>query len=214
MRAFNLMPREGENEQKAASAGIARIALALLGILVVAGLAGGYMLMGGRVGEKQSRADDLRAQLAEVTAQAPNQGDGGATTAALAGQGQARTAALADALSSRVAWDRILREFALVVPEGVWLTTLSSGTGAAADGAAAAPASFTIAGAAESHESVALLLSRLSVLPEFASVQLQSSARGGGEEGAEGEGAAPESGPTTYSFSIVATLTPGGVVTP
>ncbi len=210
MRAFNLMPKEGDREKKAGtSPALVKVALALVAFLVLAGLAGAFMLMDARVAERQSRADDLRAQLAELTAQAgPGQNQGAAS---LAGEGQARTAALQDALSARVAWDRILREFSLVLPDGVWLTTLSSsaaGAGATPGQpttAAAGEGTFTISGFAESQEEVALLLSRLSVVPEFSSVLLQSSGRG-----ADGTGeAGADQG--DFSFSIVATISAQGV---
>lgn len=211
MRAFNLLPKEGMGEQKTMSAGFARVALALLALLVVAALGAGYMLMSSRAKEKQGQVDDLRAQLAEVTAAVPEQLAEGAGTAVLAGESQARAAALGDALASRVAWDRTLREFALVVPDDVWLATLTTSTGVGEDGSPTGQASFTITGFAESHASVALLLSRLSVLPEFASVQLQSSARGQSTTGEGSEEAPAQQGPASYSFTIVATLVPGGV---
>ena len=93
------------------------------------GSAGAFMLMGARAKERQATADDLRAQLAELTAQAPAADE--PSVATLTAEGQARTAALSDALAARVAWDRILREFSLVLPEGVWLTTLSSSSAVA-----------------------------------------------------------------------------------
>jgi Tfp pilus assembly protein PilN len=212
MRAFDLLPKESEREQTSMSPGVVRIALALVGLLVIVGLGAGYMLMSGRAKEKQARVDDLRAQLAEVTSQSADEAQDGATTAALTGEGLARTAALAEALSTRVAWDRILREFALVVPDDVWLVTLSTDAGASPQGAPLGQASFSISGYATSHASVAMLISRLSVLPEFASVQLQSSARTGSDAN-PAEGGTPQQGPPSYNFTIAATLVPGGVVT-
>jgi Tfp pilus assembly protein PilN len=216
MRAFDLMPKEtvGEKRSSLASPQLVKVGAALVAILVLAGLAGAYMMMDASAKEKQSQADDLRAQLAELTAQAaPDQGAGGGT-ASLAAEGQARTVALSDALSARVAWDRILREFSLVLPEDVWLTTLSSTSGTTAAPAAGAAATssegtFTINGFASSQADVALLLSRLAVVPEFSSVQLQSSARGAD---ATVEGGASASGdPSDFSFAIVATIAPEGV---
>ena len=213
MRAFDLMPKESEREKgkSAASPQLVKVGVALLAILVLAGLAGTYMMMDAGVKEKQSQADDLRAQLAEVTAQAaPDAGQGAAT---LAGESQARTAALSEALSARVAWDRILREFSLVLPDDVWLTTLSSTSGTATTTPAADPSSvgagtFTINGFARSQADVALLLSRLSVVPEFSDVQLTSSSRGG----STGEGGtATAADPNEFSFAIVATIAPEGV---
>ncbi|MGH3041049.1 MAG: PilN domain-containing protein [Gaiellaceae bacterium] len=213
MRAFDLMPKDVEREKAAGSPAFLKIVLALVAILVLAALAGAYMLMDARAKERQSIADDLRAQLAEITAQAApdaQQGDG----ATLAAEGQARTAALSDALATRVAWDRILREFSLVIPEGVWLTSLSSAaptapaTGAAAPTAPAGDATLTIEGNASSQAHVARLLSRLEVVPEFSSVQLQSSARTGGDEA---EGGAASANPLEVGFSITATIAPKGV---
>ena len=206
MRAFDLMPKEADRENTSVSPGFAKVAVALLAVLVVAGLAAGYMVMGARASDKQAKLDEVRARLAEVNAQA-EPADAG-NSASLTGEAQARTAALADALGSRVAWDRILREFSLVLPDEVVLVTLSAGA-AATDATApvdpaaiAGGASLTIAGTAPDQQTVAVLLSRLSVIPEFADVQLQSSARAGEEgEGAGGGG---------YQFSIVATINPGG----
>jgi Tfp pilus assembly protein PilN len=213
MRAFNLMPRESERERTSASPAFLKVVVALVAVLVLASIAGAYMVMGARAKEQQAAVDDLRAQLAQIEAQAAE--GQGPNTAALTVEGQARTAALSDALAARVAWDRILREFSLVLPEDVWLTTLSSASsaspGAVADPSAATAggeATFTINGFATSPEAVATLLSRLEVIPEFASVQLQSSARGGGEaEGGSSTGADPQD----FSFSIVAAIAPKGV---
>jgi Tfp pilus assembly protein PilN len=204
MRAFDLMPKEADRESTSVSPGFTKVAVALLAVLVVAGLGAGYMVMGARASDKQAKLDEVRARLAEVNAQA-EPADAG-NSASLTGEAQARTAALADALGSRVAWDRILREFSLVLPDDVVLVTLAAGAAttdaatAPVDPALAAGASLTITGTAPDQQTVAVLLSRLSVIPEFADVQLQSSARAG-EEGTGGSG---------YQFSIVATISPGG----
>jgi len=203
MRAFNLMPKEVEREKAGASPLLTRVAVPAVAVLVLVGLGAGFMLMDARVGETRAQADDLRAQLAELTAQAgPDQGQQGAAT--IAGEGQARTGALAAALGGRIAWDRILREFTLVLPEDVWVTAISAASGGSTTEPAPGQATpggstFTITGFARYQASVAQLLSRLSVIPEFSSVQLQSSARGADPQNQD-----------AYSFSIVATLAPEG----
>jgi Tfp pilus assembly protein PilN len=206
MRAFDLMPRE-EAREKSGRAGLQQVAVALLGVLVFAGLAGGYLFTGAGVTSKQSELDDLRAQLAEleVPAEKPNQG--AADTEAVA-EGQARTTALATALASRIAWDRVLREVSLVVPDGVWLTQLTATTPNAAAGGAAAVAPAIAAGAspntlaatgyAVTQENVAVLLARLESIPELTSVQLLSSTRVDGDTG------------RVYQFSIQAGVDPLG----
>jgi Tfp pilus assembly protein PilN len=199
MRAFNLMPKEDPREKTTVSPALTKIAVALLGVLVVAGLGFAYMTSSAKVADKRAEADDRRAELAQLTAQiGPEAAD---PSASLAGESQARTAALADALGARVAWDRILREFSLVLPDGVVLATLGATSGAAgsadpATAAATGEPTFTLEGTSTSQESVALLLSRLSVIPEFVDVRLESSNRN--EEGGG------------YQFVISATIAPEG----
>jgi Tfp pilus assembly protein PilN len=212
MHAFNLLSSEEARAKRTETRlGLVKLGIALLGLFVAVGLAGGYMLYGGRVSAKEQKVDALRAQLAGLQAAAPTtptptQPSGG--DAEVSAAAQARTAAVADALSSRVAWDRVLRDFSLVLPNDVWLTALTAGAppadAGATSGAPTAPvapetettgSSFTITGGAETQGGVALLLSRLAVVPEFSSVQLQSSTRDG-------------DGP--YTFAIVATVKPNG----
>jgi Tfp pilus assembly protein PilN len=192
MRAFNLMPKE-EPRKKGRRVGIAPIAVGLLGIVVVAGLGGGYLFASAGATSKQSEVDDLRAQLAalQLQSETPVQADTALTSVA-----DARRTALSSALASRIAWDRILRKFSLVIPEDVWLTQITASTPNASSGTATAPTpsvetgttspnSFSITGSAPEQETVALLLSRLANIPEFTSVQLESSARNQGGAGFE-----------------------------
>jgi Tfp pilus assembly protein PilN len=203
MRAFNLLPGD-EAQERPGRLGLPQVLVALLALLVVAGLGSGYLLMSARVAAAQVEKDDLRVQLADLDipseAPAPAEGD-----AELAGDGQARTTALAAALSARVAWDRVLREVTLVVPDEIWLVqvtartpaaALASGTPPPADPAAASGSSIAINGRAETQDAVARFLARLGVIPELASVQLQTSAAGSGAD--------------DFTFAIVATVNPQG----
>lgn len=207
MRAFNLMPGEETREKKGGRAGVPQIAVALLGVLVFAGLAGGYLFTSAGVTSKQSELDDLRAQLAELEVPAEKPGEAPVDAEAVL-EGRARTTALATALASRIAWDRVLREVSLVVPDDVWLTQLTASTPNAAPGGAAAvapaiaagssPNSLTATGYATTQESVAVLLARLESIPELTSVQLLSSVRVDGDTG------------RVYQFSIQAGVDPLG----
>jgi Tfp pilus assembly protein PilN len=199
MRAFNLMPKEDPREKTTVSPAMTKVAVALLGVLIVAGLGFVYMTSSAKVADKQAERDDRRVELAQLTAQiGPEAAD---PSASLAGESQARTAALADALAARVSWDRILREFSLVIPPSVVLSTLGASSGAAgsadpATAAAAGEPSFRIEGTASSQAAVAVLMSRLEVIPEFADVRLESSATSTESSG--------------YQFSIIATIAPEG----
>jgi Tfp pilus assembly protein PilN len=202
MRAFNLMPRE-EAREKTSRLRLAQVLVALLGLLLLAGLGSAYIFMSARAADRQGQVDDLRAQLAklEVPAEAPQKPGG----AELVTEGQARTSALAQALQGRVAWDRVLREVSLVLPEHVYLTQISASTPGAGSTTSnpavstnpnAAPNSLALVGLADKQASVAEFLARLEVIPEFATVDLQSST------------VADES--SSFAFSILATIAPEG----
>jgi Tfp pilus assembly protein PilN len=119
-----------------------------------------------------------------------------------------RSLALASALGKRVAWDRVLRRFALVLPGDVWLTSLTgtvpldptaTSTAPTTTGSSLpAPATeLSIQGSTYSQASVARLLERLSVVPDLQNVQLQNSAT------------APVSGQNVINFTIVADIRAG-----
>ena len=104
------------------------------------------------------------------------------TDAALASEKKLRVTALSAALSTRVAWDRVLRQISQVLPEDVWLTSLTSASGQTADASTTtgavgpAGASVTLIGSTYSQRGVARFLARLGVIPALANVQLLSSA--------------------------------------
>jgi Tfp pilus assembly protein PilN len=98
-------------------------------------------------------------------------------------------AALSAALSSRIPVDRVLRELSYVLPDDAWLTGLVANApkeedpaaapqaGGARAPAGAGTAGVTIQGATFSHDSVARVLARLSLLPSLENVRLTASAR-------------------------------------
>jgi Tfp pilus assembly protein PilN len=180
VRAVNLLPRDdGRGKRtKEQNAPIAvGLALALVVSIVVAAF---FLESSASVKDKQAALGRAKAEVAVLPA-LPNAPT--ATEVQLVGQQQDRLNALASALSRRVAWDRILREFAIVLPEDVWLTSLSakspsspaSAAPAAPAAPGAAPTGFVLTGYTYSQNGVARLLSRLAVLPDLRNVQLQSS---------------------------------------
>jgi Tfp pilus assembly protein PilN len=119
----------------------------------------------------------VSAQLAALPKPKPVQND----DSALAAERNQRAAAVASAFSYHVSWDRVLRRLALVLPDDVWLTSLTAqapaapGVGSRTLGVSASSTGMTLMGYTYSHAGVARLLSRLSVLPDLTSVQLQTS---------------------------------------
>jgi Tfp pilus assembly protein PilN len=177
MRAVNLLPRDTTQKSAVKKDQIPFVVGGCIGLVVTALIASQYLSQSGKVASERQTLQDLKAQLAALPAPPP-----GPTPqqTKLAGEQTTRLTALHAALQTRVAWDRVLRKFSLVLPDDVWLTQLSlkspvsPATNAAPEGSGA-PTGFTIEGSTYSHDAVARLLSRLSVVSDLTNVQLISS---------------------------------------
>ena len=177
MRAVNLLPRDEAKRSFEANRGVvfggvggAALATAVLASMMISA--------GGAASSKQQELDGVQAQIAAIPTVPvidTSKED------ALAAEKGARIGALSAALGGRIAWDRVLRQVSLVLPEDVWLTSLSASASASAapapdaTQAAAAGSGFTLTGATYSQNGVARFLSRLAVIPDLANVRLQSS---------------------------------------
>ncbi|MDQ2967081.1 MAG: PilN domain-containing protein [Actinomycetota bacterium] len=176
MRAVNLLPRD-QGQRTIKKESLPLLVGVCSGILVAAVLGAMFMMGSGKVAAQQRKVDDLTRTYQALP---PPPAGPSAGQQQLAGEQSARVSALSTALTSRVAWDRVFREFSLVLPEDVWLTTLSakspiSPTTNAAVSTGGAPSQFIMQGRTYSHDGVARLLSRLQVVPDLTNVQLQSS---------------------------------------
>jgi len=181
VRAINLLPkddaRRSAKQQKKQWIVAIPVVIALL--LTVA-LAAAFLNASGKVKSKQAELTGLKAELAAIPTPDVSKVQ---SQNALAAEKQTRVTALNAALSHRVAWDRVLRELSLVLPNDVWLTTVSA-KAPVSSSVAAAPApvagsvaatGLTLDGYTYSHAAVARLLSRLAVIPDIGNVQLQQS---------------------------------------
>jgi Tfp pilus assembly protein PilN len=200
MRAVNLLPRDHAQKSSVKKEQIPFVIGGCVGLLVTALVASQYLSQSGKVSAERQNLSDLKAQLAALPAPPPGPTPG---ETKLAGEQKQRLDALNAALKTRVAWDRILREFSLVLPGDVWLTSLDlkspvSPSSIAAPEESGSPTGFTIEGSTYSHDAVARLLSRLSVVPDLANVQLVSSS------------IASTDGQTTVHFSIAADIRDSG----
>jgi Tfp pilus assembly protein PilN len=179
MRAVNLLPRDHKQTRNRPSTPVLVAVCAV--VLVVAVLGADYMMQSGKVAKEQQQLDALEAK---VHALPPAPAGPSAAQTQLAGEHSARVTALSSALANRVAWDRVFREFSLVLPDDVWLTTLTAhapvspgaAAGAAPPASGSGPTQFTISGNTYSHDGVARLLSRLQLIPDLQNVTLVSSA--------------------------------------
>jgi Tfp pilus assembly protein PilN len=199
MRAFNLLPREEVKQAKESSSGaVPHVLVALFGVLVIAALAAFYLMAATDVTTKKGQVEDLRAELAGYEAAATDDALDD-KSAGLATERAGRRAALGTALTNRLAWDRVLREIALVIPEDISLTVIQGAT--PLPGAVVAPDGtggndLTLTGTGASHTDVAEFMARLSVIPEVTSVRLK-------------EAGISTNDPNRVAFTIVATLRRG-----
>lgn len=188
MRAVNLLPRQHVELKKrelpntvALVAGIGAVAVTLV-------LATGFLLANRSVDRQRQALATAKAVLA-VTPAKQISAKTTAYRSAVLSQREQRSLALASALGKRVAWDRILRRMALVLPDDVWLTNLTGTVPLDAPSATAAlatapttpsaipamPTALTLQGYTYTQAGVARLLERLQVVPDLKNVQLQDS---------------------------------------
>ncbi len=211
MRAVNLLPRDVAR----ARTGTARTPLLFVAGCAAAATSAAVVFFLSASGT----ADELRTQLEEAQAALATTSRterSAVTSGALVQERSNRVAALAAGLSTRIPFDRLLREVSFVLPEDAWLTGITaiapavSTAIATAPGTAPAPAStgqqgVTIQGSTYSHESVARVLARLSVLPSLMNVRLMVSARVEPQTN-ETDDAKKKAGKTVVAFTVAATL--------
>jgi Tfp pilus assembly protein PilN len=174
MRAVNLLPKKETRERRKAP-NLVALGGVVAAVAVTAGLCAWFLTASAKVTEAQNEVDNLRADLSATPIPKPRdtRGDGLQTEKA------ARLIAVASALGERVSWDRVLREISLVLPDDVWLTSLQASAPTATAAPAPAPTAsvggFSMTGRTYSHDAVARLLSRLSLVPDLKDVKLEKS---------------------------------------
>ena len=182
MRAVNLLPKD--DAQRSDRPQNVPTLIATAAVVLVTGLLGVLYFSAKSTAEtKALELQDAQAELALL----PTPNDIAARTAPqrqLASEHGARVTALSAALTHRVAWDRVLREISLVLPSDVWLKTLSAQSPNPAGAAPQPllpddqpPKLLSIEGYTYSHDAVARLLTRLSVIPDLKNVWLERSSR-------------------------------------
>jgi Tfp pilus assembly protein PilN len=181
MRAVNLLPRDAGRGGRQAPDLLAVVG-AGVGLLVVAALAGGFLLETSKVASARRALAAAKAQLA-TTPLPPPAPKVLPTPTAVVAQTQPRLQAVSSALSQRIAWDRILREFSLVLPNDIQLDSLtlaqpaSTAVGPPAASAASSPTGLQLTGVTYSYDGVARLLSRMALVPDLTAVTLSNTSR-------------------------------------
>jgi Tfp pilus assembly protein PilN len=216
MRAVNLLPEKHRPRQATGGkSGSSYVLLGILGAFVVAVLV--YVLTLNSINGAKTDIAQAKAETARATAEAEALGAYGDFAAVK----KQRETAVRQLAQSRVDWERLVRELAHVLPEGVWIQSAEAAeSGAAVEGGAPDPAAassptLTIAGCAVDQHQVADTLVRLRTVQGAEDVKLDHSAQGDDPEGGTSSGGSNAAtgdcgltdGKPNYSFQANVTLT-------
>ncbi len=182
MRTVNLLPKGAAVKKSRRSTLISVGAPIAVAVPLVAL---GFLYFGAhnRVVDQQNQIDAARAELAALPQPTVPVIDN-----AVVGDEAVRATAVANVLGSRLAWEAVFRDMSKVLPENVWLSTMSltapdvanlaDGTAVAAPavpGVEPVPSAVSIDGFTFTQPDVARLLARLATLPSLKRVTLTSS---------------------------------------
>lgn len=171
MRAVNLLPGESKAGASRGAPQPAVLAAAITGFAAVIMIGGGNLVQTARVSSAQKTLNAAKIQLA-ATPLPPKTPSVTPPPPAVAQQMQPRLAAVSNVISSRIAWDRILREFSLVLPPGIQVQSLAL---TAPSAVTASAQGFDLIGLTFTYDDVARLLSRMALIPDLTNVTLKSS---------------------------------------
>lgn len=177
----NMLPAE---ERRAAgtagrSGGLVYAALGAMALALV--MATSYVMASNSVSDEQARLTEVTTQVAAAEAQTRQL----TSYADFSSMRQARVQTVTGLATSRFDWAHALGELSRVLPDKVWLTTVtgslsSTGNGGSSSGVRASIASpaLTLTGCTTSHPMVATLMSSLRRMDGVTRVSLDSSQKG------------------------------------
>jgi len=171
MRAVNLLPGEAKGGVSRSAPQPAVLAAAITGFAAVIVIGGGNLVQTARVSSAQKTLNAAKIQLA-ATPLPPKTPSVTPPPPAVAQQMQPRLAAVSNVISSRIAWDRILREFSLILPPGIQVQSLAL---SAPSAITASAQGFDLIGLTFTYDDVARLLSRMALIPDLTNVTLKTS---------------------------------------
>lgn len=176
MRAVNLLPRQLTSDEKLGIDRAVVVSVAVT-VLVAVLLAGGFFLEKTHAATERQRLATVQAELAQIESQQPSTNSSAPAQLQIPvvlSQQAPWHVALDSALSTRVAWDTLLRQLEYVVPDRVILTSVTVGGSGAAAGQTSG--TITLGGSAFSSNDVAVFLSTLARVPNVSQVTLVSDA--------------------------------------
>lgn len=211
MKPVNLLP-EGRRPRGAgdSTGNGPKVVIGVLAVLLA--MVAGYVVTVNQVNSRETELAETRAATEAAQARAAAL----APYAQLAAIKQTRTASVTELAGGRFDWERLMREIAMVLPKGTWLTTVTAGLGAQ-DGSGSPPEpgaeddqtpTVKLEGCAPSQPAVATLLVRLRKLNGVNDVQLGESRRDAADTaGAASSDTASADGCAARDFTFNATVT-------
>jgi len=178
MRAVNLLPRETTGGQFAADRTL--LGAVAFTLVVIAAVAGGYFIEKAHASTERQHLALVQSALAQAQSRQSKNTSPHAQlqVPVVLSQQEPWHVALDAALSSRVAWDVLLRQLEYAVPDNVSLTTVTIGATGSAGGAASG--AISIAGNAFSEGAVAAFLATLARVPKLTQPTLVSTTTNAG----------------------------------
>jgi Tfp pilus assembly protein PilN len=173
MRAVNLLPRQATSRSKLALDRTLIAAVAIT-VLVAAALIGGFFLEKAHASTEKQQLAAAQAALARALSSEPtknNPAPAQLQIPVVLSQQEPWHLALDSALSTRVAWDVLLRQLEYVVPDNVRLSSVTLGSASGAVGG-----SITLGGTAFSEGDIANFIATLARVRNVTQVTLMSSA--------------------------------------
>jgi Tfp pilus assembly protein PilN len=185
MRAVNLLPADAGQRKSFLKEDPAVVVGSALGAVVLIALAAGFLNVHSKVSANNAQLASVRTELAKLsehktsappTLSKPAYVQPIVPLPSVLSEQQPRLDALSSAMATRIAWDRILREFSLVLPSDVTLASLSlTAPLAVVTPGAAAAHDLQLSGTTYSYDAVARAISRLMLIPDLTNVTLTGS---------------------------------------
>ncbi len=195
MRPVNLIPPEDRRGEKAPlrSGPASYLIVAVLGVALLAVTL--VVLTNNQITDRKTEVATLQSQVSAAQAQAKRL----QSFADFAALQQARQETVSSLATSRFDWERVLRELAIVIPDDVWLTSMtasasgeasSSGSSTTSSGSSSTTTiegpSLDIHGCATGHDAVAGFLAALRDVDGVTRVAVLSSDQPASDGGTSG----------------------------
>ncbi|MFL5817916.1 MAG: PilN domain-containing protein [Conexibacter sp.] len=218
MRAVDLIP-----EDAAGGGGSSPAVLILLGSLaVLLALVTAHVLTGNTIQDRKAELSSVRQQVTVAQAQA----DATKPYREFAVLAKARVETVRQLGSARFDWHRAFAGLATVIPDDVWLTSVTGtvapgisiaggDAGGASDLRSAIPnPAITLTGCTVDHESVVRLVSRLRLLHDVQRVSLADSSKDAGGDCQHGHTSFPQFDAVIFFAPIPTVQAPASSATP